>query len=625
MQIAQWFGPSRRAVVMLASIMLITAVALCALAWRMLELDRAVAGQRLRERLEQAADRGSAALLRYRAEIDADLGRFVQQGQPPASLLQHDNDALLVSFTNAGMQLWPDRPLRYRPTASPAPPVGPFAAAEDLEFRAHDYIGAARAFHALSKVADPAVRAEALLRAARNERKAGQARAALATYARLVAMDAIPLNGEPAELVARHARLSLLPETARRREAEVLWHDLDAGRWSLSRTSFTFYADELGHPIPTAIWEETVAALCDEWQRAEADGGERTLWIAGAHPVLLTWRNRGSHLVGFAARPAYFERRYLHGEAIWYTVLASDGRLLLGRDSAEGERAQRVIYFGQAPLTLEAAGGSAASDEGQSRLLRWGLVLVVVLVITGSGAVLRAIHRELAVARLQSDFVAAVSHEFRSPLTTLNHLTDLLQDDRVRNEERRKRYYQVLASETTRLHRLVEDLLDFGRMEAGARRYRLEELDAVALVDQVVADFRKEAESLGFTVDLQADVPRALVAADAEALRRALWNLLDNATKYSPDRKAVWVTITEEQSRLAVHVRDEGMGISPAEQRRIFRKFERGAEAKAASIRGTGLGLAMVQGIMRAHGGGVRLQSKPQCGSTFTLWLPLAA
>jgi len=266
-----------------------------------------------------------------------------------------------------------------------------------------------------------------------------------------------------------------------------------------------------------------------------------------------------------------------------------------------------------------------ARDEGQGRLLRWGLVLVVLLVITGSGAVLRAIHRELAVARLQSDFVAAVSHEFRSPLTTLHHLTDLLHDDRVRSEERRKRYYQVLASEIARRHRLVEDLLDFGRMEAGKRRYRLEELDAVALVDAAVADFRQEAESIGFQVDLRTDVSRALVAADAEALRRALWNLLDNAMKYSPERRAVWVTITQEPGRLAVHVRDEGMGISPADQRRIFRKFERGSAARAASIRGTGLGLAMVQGIMRAHGGGVLLDSKPPCGSTFTLWLPLAA
>jgi two-component system phosphate regulon sensor histidine kinase PhoR len=274
---------------------------------------------------------------------------------------------------------------------------------------------------------------------------------------------------------------------------------------------------------------------------------------------------------------------------------------------------------------LEATGVSTARDEGQGQLLRWGLVLVVLLVITGSGAVLRAIHRELAVARLQSDFVAAVSHEFRSPLTTLHHLTEMLQDDRVRSDDRRKRYYQVLASETARLHRLVEDLLDFGRMEAGKRRYRLEEIDAVALVDAAVADFRQEAESLGFTVDLRTDISRAVVAADAEALRRALWNLLDNAMKYSPERKAVWVTVTQEPGRLAVHVRDEGMGISPAEQSRIFRKFERGTEAKAASIRGTGLGLSMVQGIMRAHGGGVRLDSKPRCGSTFTLWLPLDA
>ena len=630
MQLAQWFGSSRRVVVMLASIMFATAAALCALAWRMVELDRAVAGQRFRDRLEQAADRGSAALLRHRVDLDADLGRLA--GAPDAhpsqnsySILQHDEDALLVLFTGAGMEIWPERPLRYRPLSVPPPSVETFSAAEDLEFRVQDYGGAARAFHVLSESGAPSTRAEALLRAARNERKAGQLPTALATYAQLAAMGAILVQGEPAELVARHARLPLLPDTVRRQEAGDLWRDLDLGRWSLSRTSFEFYAGDLGRAMPAAVWEETVAAFWEEWKRTDTEHGERTLWIAGAHPVLLTWRRHGGRFAGFAAQPSYFERRYLHTSGAQFSLRAGDGRLLSGTGSPNVEMARRVISFGQAPLTLEAAGVSTARDEGQGRLLRWGLVLVVLLVITGSGAVLRAIHRELAVARLQSDFVAAVSHEFRSPLTTLHHLTDLLHDDRVRSEERRKRYYQVLASEIARLHRLVEDLLDFGRMEAGKRRYRLEELDAVALVDAAVADFRQEAESIGFQVDLRTDVSRALVAADAEALRRALWNLLDNAMKYSPERRAVWVTITQEPGRLAVHVRDEGMGISPADQRRIFRKFERGSAAREASIRGTGLGLAMVHGIMRAHGGGVLLDSKPQCGSTFTLWLPLAA
>lgn len=630
MQIAQWVGPSRRAVVMLAGVMLATAAALCALAWRMVELDRTVSEQRFRDRLEQAADRGSAALLRHRVELDTALSRLVEnpgsQPSPTSSaILQHDEDAALVLCTGTGLQIWPDRPLRYRPVPVSASSPKSFSAVEDLEFRQRDYTGAARAFHSMSESDDPAVRAEALVRAARNERKAGHTRAALTTYAQLTAMGGQLVQGEPAELVARHARLSLLTDTVRRQDADALWRDLDKGRWALSRTSFEFYAGELGHTIPVAIWEDAVAALWEECRRADSERGDRTLWIAGMHPVLLTWRNRDGRFAGFAAQPSWLERRFLRKPSAQFTLRSGEGRLLFGNDMARGEMARRVVSFGQIPLTLEVAGASAERDEAQSRLLRWGLVLVVMLVITGSGAVLRAIHRELAVARLQSDFVAAVSHEFRSPLTTLHHLTDMLQDDRVRSEERRKTYYQVLAAETTRLHRLVEDLLDFGRMEAGKRRYRLEELDAVALVETAVKDFRREAESIGFTVDFETGVERALVAADPEALRRALWNLLDNAMKYSPERKAAWVTLTQADGRVEVHVRDEGMGISPAEQRRIFRKFERGTEAKATSIRGTGLGLAMVQGIMRAHGGGVRLDSRPKSGSTFTLWLPVCA
>src|SRR5205823_4280080 len=136
-----------------------------------------------------------------------------------------------------------------------------------------DYSGAARAFHVLSESADPAVRAEALLRAARNERKAGQTRAALSTYSQLAGMGARLVQGEPAELVARHARLPLLPDTVRRHEADALWGDLDAGRWPISRTSFEFYAGDLGRAIPVTMWEDAVAALWEECNRTDTERG----------------------------------------------------------------------------------------------------------------------------------------------------------------------------------------------------------------------------------------------------------------------------------------------------------------------------------------------------------------
>ena len=160
-------------------------------------------------------------------------------------------------------------------------------------------------------------------------------------------------------------------------------------------------------------------------------------------------------------------------------------------------------------------------------------------------------------------------------------------------------------------------------MEAGAAPYQFARVAAEDLVSGVVSEFREEAASRGYEVELAASVNGVTVQADREALGRALWNLLDNAVKYSPDRKTVWVTAETDDGRLSIGVRDEGSGIDVAEQQEIFRKFVRGAATKAAAVKGTGLGLAMVDHIVKAHGGEVRLASEPGKGSTFTILLPL--
>jgi signal transduction histidine kinase len=179
-----------------------------------------------------------------------------------------------------------------------------------------------------------------------------------------------------------------------------------------------------------------------------------------------------------------------------------------------------------------------------------------------------------------------------------------------------------LAHETTRLHRLVESLLNFGRMEAGAFEYRFEPVDLAALVGDVVAEFRKEFASSGHRFELRMDHNLPPLRVDREALSRALWNLLDNAVKYSPGRPAIWVDLTREGKRIALRVRDQGPGIPVEEQKEIFNKFVRGAAARASSVKGTGVGLAMVRHTVRAHGGEVRVESRPGEGSTFTILLP---
>jgi signal transduction histidine kinase len=231
--------------------------------------------------------------------------------------------------------------------------------------------------------------------------------------------------------------------------------------------------------------------------------------------------------------------------------------------------------------------------------------------------------RELAVARLQSDFVASVSHEFRSPLTSIRQLSSLLGQGRLASADQLPRAYAFLAAESERLERLVEGLLDFGQIEAGRARYRMGSTDAAGLVRDVVEEFERTVSADGCRVELALPASPCRIRADREALGRALWNLLDNAVKYSPEDRTVRVEVAPEGSRLSISVRDRGVGIPAAEQKAIFGKFVRGARAREIHVKGTGLGLAIVRHVVAAHGGEVRLESSPGEGSRFTLLLPL--
>jgi signal transduction histidine kinase len=259
------------------------------------------------------------------------------------------------------------------------------------------------------------------------------------------------------------------------------------------------------------------------------------------------------------------------------------------------------------------------------RLLISGFVLLVVMASAACYFVLRAVKRERAVARVQSDFVAAVSHEFRTPLTTLAQFTERLREHPRLDEESRRVCYDAQGRATARLTRLVESLLDFGRTESGARRYDFEQTDCSELVQRVVDDFRGEAAAAGHGIEFHRNGP-VPVDADREALSRAVWNLIENAVKYSPPQPGVVQEVevgldrTEGQVRIAV--RDRGIGIPAHERDTVFKRFQRGEQARQRGILGTGIGLAMVAEIVKAHHGQVEVQSQPGEGTTFTIILP---
>jgi signal transduction histidine kinase len=243
---------------------------------------------------------------------------------------------------------------------------------------------------------------------------------------------------------------------------------------------------------------------------------------------------------------------------------------------------------------------------------------VLIAVITGS-----AFRRQLRLARLKTDLVAAVSHELRTPLASMRVLVDgLLQDARL-DETKTREYLHLLASENARLTRLIENFLAFSRLERGRERFVFTAVSPPAAVDAAVAAIRERIPpGCALQIDIAPDLPP--VRADEGALVSALINLLDNALKYTPGDKRLVVRVTRADDGVAFHVQDNGIGIPTREQRRIFKRFYRVDQRLASATTGVGLGLSIVELIARAHGGSVSVRSAEGAGSTFTLYLPSA-
>jgi signal transduction histidine kinase len=470
----------------------------------------------------------------------------------------------------------------------------------------------------------------------------------LVAYRAMANVRGMAINGMPADLLARRAACDLLEVAGRKqelgREATALAADFAGGRWVLDRANWTMAAEDLarwtGAPLPIPADCKALSAAADwiwsEWRdRATlfSPSGRRVI-EADETLVTLLWRRDGPALAVVAILPSVLNgwiqaaaKRHA-GPASRVALTTESGRLIAGREPASGAGVLKLATAdSRLPWTVTVASDGGAADMREltlrERLLSLGLAAIVLLLAGGSWWLWRVMRRELAVARLQADFVSAVSHEFRTPLTSLQHVTELLEEDDNLPPERRRSFYSSLGRNTERLRRLVESLLDFGRMESGRRPYDLRPEDAGGIAAQTVAAFQKDAGPLGFTVDLDLDGAREFqVRADREALTHALWNLLDNAAKYSAESRAIWVSVRRQADGIAIAVRDAGLGVPGRERKEIFRKFVRGEKAKQLGIKGTGLGLALVSHIVEAHGGRIELESEEGGGSTFRLVLP---
>ena len=292
-------------------------------------------------------------------------------------------------------------------------------------------------------------------------------------------------------------------------------------------------------------------------------------------------------------------------------------------------RATRTLNAGgiswEVVVTPKDAAAFGAGSRRRSSLYFAMLPLMLALLASGGYLIARTVRREVEVARLKSDFVSTVSHEFRSPLTGIRQLAELLARGRVPNEGKRHQYYDLILRESERLGRLVESVLDFARMEDGRKQYRFEPLETVAWLNGVALEFESEASRSGYV--LEASIPDELprVSGDREALSTAVRNLLDNAVKYSPESKTVWLDAQAVDERVRIRVRDRGVGIAARQQPQVFEKFYRVDGELSKTVKGVGLGLSLVRHIVEAHHGTVSVESREGEGSTFSIELVSAA
>jgi len=252
-------------------------------------------------------------------------------------------------------------------------------------------------------------------------------------------------------------------------------------------------------------------------------------------------------------------------------------------------------------------------------------LMIVLAIAMGLGVFLvaGAAAREVRVAELKSNFVASVSHDLKTPLALIQLFAETLELGRVRTPERAQEYYGIINGEAKKLTRLIENILDFSRMEAGLRPYRMEPADLQESVTKVLSRMETQFAQGRFEVraTIEPNLPRIL--ADERAAEQAIENLLANAMKYSGDARTIEVTARRAEGHVVVSVTDHGIGISRREQARIFRKFYRVQRELGGGPQGTGLGLAIVDHTMRGHGGFVRVESDTDRGSTFSLHFPI--
>jgi len=494
---------------------------------------------------------------------------------------------------------------------------------EGDEFVARHYDSAIRHYQAaLAAARKPSQQSYARLLQARALGKLGRRGESRAAYAAVLAspVDLVDEHGVP---LALYAAPPLVESGVRRQEVlDRIDAVLTGERWPAPAA--LYLARDLARRLGASDVEARVGARLRESEQAVAlqrdsarllppAGRRGPVWMAHGDPV---W------LASATPSPA-------NGEPIVVVVRAEEVLATSGfaaqplRPAAPAEADGEALGENFPGLRVVIPAPRAPAGSSRPAFLASALVLAVGLTLLAGYLLWRDVRREQRLAELRSHFVASVTHELKTPLTAIRMFTETLQLDGDEDRETRAEYLDTILHESERLSRLVDNVLDFGKIERGQKIYRFEPVRLDQVVEGAARTIQHPLEQAGFALDVAVRRDLPAVPADADALQQAILNLLTNAMKYSGGSRRIGLGLDRENGDARIQVVDQGVGIAEADQAHVLERFYRASTAQNRHIPGAGLGLTLVAHIASAHGGAVEIDSKPGKGSTFTIRLPL--
>jgi signal transduction histidine kinase len=498
---------------------------------------------------------------------------------------------------------------------------------ESFEFRENNAAGAAMAYkQALDLARNPLEKCEAQLWLARAHSKAGMVKEAADIYhAMLQTCDAVSDDdGIPFGLYAAERLLTNAQDVSA--AGEYVIHRVNATHWRPPNEAYLLRS--LLNTVTNDSEKQASLKLLDEIRDMEqimalaSDGQDRLARLRVAFrsaPGDLSW-------IGFGSDPWLITVLSPTPFAAPVVMAVSSARVVPAGAALRAQRTASSTPLGEGfiDVQVEWPPGRFAPPRGVPGVLYAAvLILTIGATLLAAYLLLRDVNREVQMAEMRSHFVASVSHELKTPLTAIRMFAETLVMGRAGGEQQTSEYLKTIVNESERLSRLVDNVLDFSRIEQGNKVYRMQPTCLADVVRSAARTMQYPLSQLGFTLTVLIDEDIPSLQANADALEQAILNLLANAMKYSGSARQIEMRAGRNGKEAFVDIVDHGLGISREDQYRIFEKFYRVRSAETDPIAGTGLGLTLALHIVEAHKGQVCVTSEVGSGSTFSVRIPL--